>query len=74
MSKKFLAKSLTAFLSLGLLAAYAPEIPGVEPGKGHAGDYDLDEMFAWIDKICADASKRIMKQIHFAGKKQRKAI
>ena len=21
-------------------------------GKGHAGDYDLDELFAWIDRIC----------------------
>ena len=21
-------------------------------GKGHAGDYDLDELFAWIDSIC----------------------
>lgn len=21
-------------------------------GKGHAGDYDLDELFDWIDKIC----------------------
>lgn len=21
-------------------------------GKGHAGDYDLEELFAWIDSIC----------------------
>lgn len=21
-------------------------------GIGHGGDYDLDELFAWIDKIC----------------------
>ncbi len=21
-------------------------------GKGHAGDYDLDELFNWIDSIC----------------------
>ena len=21
-------------------------------GIGHAGDYDLDELFAWIDQIC----------------------
>lgn len=22
-------------------------------GRGHGGDYDLDELFAWIDRICA---------------------
>ena len=21
-------------------------------GQGHGGDYDLDELFAWIDRIC----------------------
>jgi hypothetical protein len=23
-------------------------------GIPHAGDYDLDDLFAWIDKICKD--------------------
>jgi hypothetical protein len=21
-------------------------------GRGHGGDYDLDELFAWMDRIC----------------------
>ena len=21
-------------------------------GQGHRGDYDLDDLFSWIDKIC----------------------
>lgn len=27
-------------------------------GKGHAGDYDLDELFAWADQICKAGSKK----------------
>ena len=23
-------------------------------GKGHAGDYDLEQLFDWADKICKD--------------------
>lgn len=44
--------AIPAILALDL-ANHGEDVDFASPwGKGHAGDYDLDDLFAWIDKIC----------------------
>ena len=46
------ALPIPAILATKLMnAGYAVDF-AVPWGRGHAGDYDLDELFAWIDSIC----------------------
>ena len=44
--------AIPAILALDL-ANHGEDVDFASPwGKGHGGDYDLDDLFAWIDRIC----------------------
>lgn len=46
--------AIPAILAL-TLANHGVDVDFASPwGKGHAGDYDLEELFSWIDRICME--------------------